>query len=126
MRRNGDLINESRAKPFNRTDRRMVVRIASDDHGVINCPDKRRNGAAALKRITMTTKRLYNLKSNVPGTNANMLGIAHAKIDVAHIRATRVQNPEVIRRHKAARRFAGDDSDETESHLAMRQRVRRS
>ncbi len=44
----------------------------------------------------MTTKRLKNLKSNVPRGNSNVLRITDSKIDVTDIGTVRDQNAEVI------------------------------
>jgi hypothetical protein len=49
--------------------------------------DEGRDGAAGLQRVAVAAKWPKNLKSNVPGTNQDMLGVAHPEIDVANIRA---------------------------------------
>ena len=65
----------------------MIVRVASNGHGIVNRADKWSDGTARLKRIAMTSKWLKNLESDVTGTNPNVLSIANAKIDVANIGA---------------------------------------
>ena len=54
-----------------------------------NRPDEWRDGSTSLKRIAMPTKLLANFETNVPGTNANMLGITDPKIDVPDIQTIR-------------------------------------
>lgn len=83
--RDWNLVSEFRAEPLNCADGCKVAGIASNRNCLVNRTDERRNGTASLKRITMPTKLLTNLETNVPGANSNMHGVTNSKIDVSDI-----------------------------------------
>lgn len=120
VRGDRDLVCKCRTETLDGADGWNIIRVASDDDRIINRPDKWRDGAAGLERITMTAELLMNRKADVSGTIANMLGISNAKIDVANIGAVRSQDAEVIRRDKIAWRIAGNKPDEMQSHLTVK------
>ena len=121
MLRHRNLIGKTGAKPFNRPSRGLIVRVARNRHGVINGPNEWRNSTTSLKRVTVTSKLLPNLETDVPRANLNMLGVADSKIDVADIQTIDGGNAKVIRRNKIACRVAWDDSNKMQSYLTERQ-----
>jgi hypothetical protein len=50
-----------------------------------------------IEGIAMTPKLLSHLKTDVPDTNSNVLGIADSEIDTADIRTIRNQDAKMIR-----------------------------
>jgi hypothetical protein len=89
VRRNWNLIGKIRTQPLNGAHGCNVVGVASNRDRARNGLDKRRNRTTSLKRVAVPTKLLANLKSDVTGTNSNVLGVADSKIDVTNIRTIR-------------------------------------
>jgi len=115
--RDGDLIHKLRSQSLDGSPRRLVVRIARNDHGLVHRTDKRGQRAARLKRVTVTSKALINLEPNVAGTDPNVLRIANSKVDVTNIRPADSHNPEMIKRNEAFCRFTSHNPFEPERHV---------
>jgi hypothetical protein len=90
----------------------MVVWVTRNGDSSIDRTDERGDGATGLKCVTMTSKGLQNLKSDMSGSSSNALCIADTEIDVADIQAVGSQNAEMVERDEAARGLAGHNSDE--------------
>ena len=100
--RDWNLVDEFCAKSLDRASRRLIVGVASNDHGIVNGANKRSDGAARLERIAVAAKWLKNLETDVTGTKPDVPGISHAEIDVADIGAVCNQNAEMISRDEIA------------------------
>src|SRR5438445_13565619 len=99
--RDGALIRNPRSQPLDGPPRSLVVRVARNDYCLASRTDKRGQRTARLKRITVTSKPLINLESNMSSTDPNMLRIADSKVDVANIHAPDSHDPEMIKRNEA-------------------------
>lgn len=84
-----NLIRKTGTKSLNDPSRRVIVWVAGNRHGIINCSNERRNGTTSLERVTVTAKRLANLEAEVPGTNSDRPGVTDTKIDVTDIGTVR-------------------------------------
>src|ERR1035438_691601 len=92
IRRNRYLVNEARAQPLDSPSRSMVVWVTRVGVGAIQQTDERGDAATCLECVTMTSKRLQNLISDMSGRNSNVLRIANTEVYVAHIRAVGSQD----------------------------------
>jgi len=126
VRRNGNLIHKPGAKSLNGANGRYIVRVASDDNSSGDGANKRTKSAARVQGVTVPAKWLKNLEADVPGTDTNMVGVAHAKTDVSNVGAVLAHNAEVISRDETALWIAGNNLDEPQSHLAKGQGLGRN
>ena len=97
-----DFIHKTRSQPLDGPSRSMIVRITRNDHSLVHRTDKRGQGAAGLKRVTVTSMARLNLEADVPGTDPNMVRIADSKVDVANLRAADGHDPEMIKWNDAS------------------------
>ena len=104
-RRNGNLAYEARAQSLDGPNRSGIVRVAGDDHLLVNGADKRGDGTAGLQRVAVPSKRLLNLESDVPRANPDVLPISNAKVDVADLHAVGGKDLKMVIRDEAASRL---------------------
>jgi hypothetical protein len=80
-----NLINKRSAQALDSASGREIVGVAGNGDFPANRADKRRNRSTRLQCIAVTSKTLGNLKSNVTGTNSNVLRMADTKIEVSDV-----------------------------------------
>jgi len=126
LQRNGDLVNKGGAQEFYGSDRRPVIRVARDRHGIVNRTDEGSDRVARRKRIMIAPERLQYLEPNVPGAKPDVLRIPNAKVDVTDIQATVIQDAKMIIWHETPRWLSRHNPDESEPDTAECQSLRRN
>lgn len=107
-----NFIDEGSAELFNRSSRRRVRAITSQDHCWIDRLNERFDRATSLISISLSTVHLRNLKPDMAGDEFNVCAATDAKIDMARVTTVIQDNAEVIIRRKAFCLVAGNNSDE--------------
>jgi len=125
VRRDGDFLDKDGTQPLDRAQRGPVVGVACDRHALIDRAHEWRQGEAGLQRIAMAAMRRRDLESNVARVKPHVLRIAHAKIDVAGVRAISQPDPEMVGGSKSLHWIAGNPVDEFQGDVTMRQCLRR-
>ena len=57
------------------------------------------------------------------GTKQNVFGVANAKVNVPNVSAVNSDDPKMIIRNKPTRVITGNNPDETQRHIAKRQKL---
>ena len=96
VRWNRNFIYEACAKSFESAEGGVIARVTGKYYGGIKCANEGREGAAGLKCIGVSAMRFEHGESNVSGAEANVRGVANAKVDVTDIDIADDQNPEMI------------------------------
>jgi hypothetical protein len=112
-----DLINKLSTQTLNSAPGRQIVKVAGNRDGLVNRANERRDSATGLNRKPTPSKRLRYLKTYVPSTDPNVLGISDPKIDVPDIRTIGSNDAVVEIRDEPTRRLAGHDPAETQCNL---------
>jgi hypothetical protein len=115
--RDWNLINEGGTQPLDGAYRRAVIRIAGDDHGLVEGLNKWGNGVAGLARIPVATEGFEDLESDVAGAEPDVIRAADPKINVAGIGAIVGYYAEVVCRHELTRRNSGYQTDKPQFYL---------
>ena len=117
IRWNSDIINKTCAQSFNRSDGRLIVGIAGDDDSHIKGTDERSNGTARLKRQPLSAKGLGDFKTDVPGIESNVFGVADFEVDVASVLIVNREDAKMIKWNQPTRCVTGNNADEFQVDL---------
>lgn len=111
LRRNHDLINETGPQPFDGLAGSVIVRVTGDNDCIVDRRNERCDSAAGPQGITVPATLFPDLKADMAGAEAEMLRIAHTKVDMPHIDVTGDDDAEMVIRRKPNGRLSGRKPD---------------
>ena len=118
------LVYESRSDPLDGADTREIVRIHRDYYCAGNLRNPMGCGQASIRCVSVSSVLLGDLKPNVASRQSNVIGVANAKVQVAHFLGQVVDNLEMVARNESSRFIAIGLSAENDGHSLMVHRGR--